>query len=80
MSPAMKTSPTFALLASVLVVACGESRTNGGAHKNAARVLEDSRAAARSAASVHAYGKLDLVPRIDVPSGITFDVRDNRNG
>jgi hypothetical protein len=76
---ALRTSPVFVLLASVLVVACGESRTNGEADKNAARVLEDSRAAARSADGVHAYGTLELVPRIHVPSGITFDVHDNGN-
>ena len=74
------TCPLFALLVSVIVVACGESRTNGEADKKAARILEDSRAAARGAAGVHAHGTLESVPRIHVPSGIAFDVRDNANG
>jgi hypothetical protein len=65
---------------SVLIVGCGDTRTNGEADKSAGRILEDSKAAARSAAGVHAYGTLELVPRIHVPSGITFDVHDNRNG
>jgi hypothetical protein len=63
----------------MLLAGCGGSMSNGETGRTATRIFADSRAAASSAAGVHAYGSLGLIGGLAIPEGIRFNVRINGN-